>query len=102
MNIQMLHFNIQQRIAGFALRRFIERIDANPADDPYVNPERRDVLGESAEATILGPTAGTPDWWEAFDFRKPGHMAAWRETRRTGSVAFLDLEPYSDGDAPDE
>jgi hypothetical protein len=76
--------NIEQKIARLALTR---------VDFPeYVDAGDRTRLGESDYGTLMAPQQGSPDWWEPFDFRKPGHWAAWNTTRRDGKIAFLDLE----------
>jgi hypothetical protein len=81
-----------QMVARQALGRFTQRLNTPGEPDPYEFPDSRDILGEDDRGTIFAPRAGSTDWWEAFDFRKPGHMAAWSETRRTGRLAFLELE----------
>lgn len=82
----------EQKIARLALGRFASRLNDPSQPDPYVDAGDRTVLGETDHGTIFAPKVDSADWWEPFDFRKPGHMSAWAETRRTGRVAFLDLE----------
>lgn len=84
--------DIDQRIARLALTKFQARLDDPSQADPYVFGSERDVLGENDHGTIFAPKADSSDWWEPFDFRKPGHMDAWMETRRSGRLAFLELE----------
>ena len=81
----------EQIIARSALGKFTKRLN-DPNDDPYVSGDERDVLGEDQHGSIMAPKAGTDDYWELFNFRKPGHMTAWNETRQSGRLAFLDLE----------
>jgi hypothetical protein len=82
----------QQGIARLALRKFMERLNEPTLDDPYVSADRRDVLGESELSYYYAPKADSADEWELFDYRKLNHREAFRNTLRTGDVAFLEFE----------
>lgn len=84
---------LNQNIARLALGRFLKRLEDPTAEDPYVDAGNRDLLGEDENGYLFAPRAGSDDYWEPFDHRKPGHWGAWVKTRKTGSVAFLELTP---------
>lgn len=88
--------SIEQKIARLALGKFTTALNTPGVPDPYVTDDRT-LLGETDYGTIMAARSGTEDYWEAFDFRKPDHMEAWKNTRRTGKLNFLDLEPSDSG-----
>jgi hypothetical protein len=86
---------LNQRIARLALVKVFRALADPVSEDPYVDGSDRRYLGEDDRGNILAPRADSADWWEPFDFHKPGHMDAWRATAHDGRIAFLELETES-------